>query len=315
MSVAVTWLLPVKNGMPYLPATLASIEAQTCKNFEILAWDNGSTDETVEELRRWIPGRIPGKIIADRPLELGDCRAQMVLAANTELCAWIDADDVNEPTRLEEQLTFLWRNPRIAIVGSQVTRIDSAGVGHGQHYTLPLHHDDIVHRMLHSFSMWQPTVLFRREAVISAGNYRHWNPFIEDYDLWMRLACGHQLANLDRCLLKYRVHQNGTTSVAKAAGTLGDALQKCFGENAPMLFGCSAEEARSLRDKANASKLPILIKIARHLCATQGGRVLQRFSSDSWIEAMRTLRNRRDVATRSCLLGLKILQIRRSYIE
>ena len=54
---SVTWLLPVKNGMPYLPETLASIAAQTCGDYQVLAWDNGSTDTTIEELRSWIPSR------------------------------------------------------------------------------------------------------------------------------------------------------------------------------------------------------------------------------------------------------------------
>jgi hypothetical protein len=58
MTVAVTWLLPIKNGMPFLPETLESIAAQTCKDFTLLAWDNGSTDSTVEELKRWIPDRV-----------------------------------------------------------------------------------------------------------------------------------------------------------------------------------------------------------------------------------------------------------------
>ncbi len=58
MSVPVTWLVPVKDGMPYLPETLASIEAQTYRNWQILSWDNGSTDGTVAELHKWIPSRM-----------------------------------------------------------------------------------------------------------------------------------------------------------------------------------------------------------------------------------------------------------------
>jgi glycosyltransferase involved in cell wall biosynthesis len=44
----VTWLLAVRNGMPFLPETLASIEAQTYRDWQVLAWDNGSADGTVE---------------------------------------------------------------------------------------------------------------------------------------------------------------------------------------------------------------------------------------------------------------------------
>ena len=63
----VTWLLPVKNGMPYLRETLASIQAQTYRNFEVSSpGTTESTDSTVQELRRWIPSRLPRASNLDR---------------------------------------------------------------------------------------------------------------------------------------------------------------------------------------------------------------------------------------------------------
>ena len=102
----VTWLIPVLNGMPYISETLASIEAQTYQNWEVLVWDNGSTDGTLEELEKWIPTRLPGRIITGEPLSLGDSLARMVEECKTELCARIDADDINLPERLEKQVAF-----------------------------------------------------------------------------------------------------------------------------------------------------------------------------------------------------------------
>ena len=54
MSNKVTWLMPVKNGMPYLKECLESIYNQSYTNHEIIVWDNGSTDGSVEELKKWI---------------------------------------------------------------------------------------------------------------------------------------------------------------------------------------------------------------------------------------------------------------------
>lgn len=86
MDDRVTCLLPVKNGMPYLPETLASLQRQTREAWAVFAWDNGSTDGTIEELRRWIPSRLPGTVIIDKPMPLGECRAEMVRRASTEFC-------------------------------------------------------------------------------------------------------------------------------------------------------------------------------------------------------------------------------------
>jgi glycosyltransferase involved in cell wall biosynthesis len=288
-SPSVTWLLPVKNGMPYLPETLASIAAQTCGDYQVLAWDNGSTDASIEELRSWIPSRLPGRVVVDRPAGLGASLAMMVQASKTEFCARIDADDVNFPSRLETQLRFLRDNPEVAAVGSQVVRIDEAGREYGQHYALPLKHADIVQRMLHAWVMWNPTVLFRSQAVLDVGNYRNWDPLIEDYDLWMRLAVKHKLANIDACLVKYRLRDSGATNVAIRNGTLEKAIQKCFVMNASPLFGCSEAEAAQVRTDKTRAITPLLMRAARHLCQTQGGKLEDRLRSASWKTAVREL--------------------------
>ena len=213
----------------------------------------------------------------------------MVEMSETEFCARIDADDVNVPSRLEIQLKFLRNNPEVSAVGSQVMRIDEAGREYGQHYALPLKHGDIVQRMLHAWVMWHPTVLFRRQAVLEVGNYRNWEPLIEDYDLWMRLVVKHKLANIDACLVKYRVRDSGATQLASRKGTLEEAIQTCFVMNAPHLFGCSEAEAARLRTDRTRAITPLLMRIARHLCQTQGGKLEDRLRSESWKTAVREL--------------------------
>lgn len=98
--------------MPYLPQTLEGIANQTYKNQTIIAWDNGSSDETVKELRRWIPGRVPGVVITHQPMPLGSSLAAMVNLAGTELCARIDADDISMPARLEREVAHMLAHRR-----------------------------------------------------------------------------------------------------------------------------------------------------------------------------------------------------------
>jgi len=168
----VTWLLPVKDGMPYLPEMLASIASQTYCNWKILAWDNGSTDGTVEELHRWIPSRLPGKVVTGHPLSLGNCLAKMVQQCEAEFCARIDADDINLPECLITQIDFLHQHPEIAVVGTQVCRIDEHITNYGLWRPYPLHHSDIVHFLMKDCVLWHPSVLFRRSKVLEVGNYR-----------------------------------------------------------------------------------------------------------------------------------------------
>lgn len=208
----VTWLLSVKNSMPFLPETLASIERQTYKNHQVLAWDDCSTDGSLEELQRWIPNRLPGKIFAHQSKTLGASLAFLVEQASTELCARIDGDDVNLPTRLEKQVSFLLGQPHIGIAGGQISVINENGeiqdAGHWWTYAT-------ADALLRWRSRWQsqfchPAVMFRRSIVLEAGNYRDVKA-AEDSDLWLRLCERTGMANMTDKILHYRRSRSSTT--------------------------------------------------------------------------------------------------------
>ena len=309
MSKQVTWLLPVKNGMPYLPETLASIEAQTYCNWEVLAWDNGSTDRTVEELHKWIPSRLPGRVIAGQPLSLGNSLAEMVKQCETEFCARIDADDVNVPERLEQQVAFLLAHPEVAVVGSQVNRLDKHGVNHGPYTPWPVHHHDIVFFMLASNGIAHPTVSFRRSAVLQVGNYRDLLGGAEDYDLWLRVAIDHKLANFPAPLLHYRVHDKSCTQIAysrkESKDRLADQWDECVCKIAPLLYGCLESETRLLRKRRHPCAIRLLYQIAQHLQHSQNCKLVDILKSEFFFIAARRLVSLRDVISLLALLALQ----------
>jgi glycosyltransferase involved in cell wall biosynthesis len=297
MNPRVTWLLPVRNGMPYLPETLASIEAQTYQNWEMIAWVNGSTDGTLEELLRWIPERLPGRIVAGQPTSYGEAMAGMTLLAETELCAIIHADDINAPDRLAKQVQFMQAHPEVAVVGGRYDVIDALGVsvaGIGHQY---LSHDDIVHYMVQNTAIGCPTALFRRSAVLDVGNHRPVT-LVEDYDLWLRLAVHHKLANLDDCVLHYRIHPQSATQIAVKADLVAPAANACFYETAPVLYGLSPADAVLLRERRHPFALRPLFKVAQYLSRTQGRSAWKRFFSPSFVEGGRGLVNPRDILSR-----------------
>ncbi len=199
----VTWLLPVKNAMPHLPRALESIAAQTFKSWRVLAWDNGSTDGSREELERWIPAILPGQVVTDRPLPLGACLRTMVEEAGTELLARMDGDDVNHPARLALQVRRMVADEKLVALGANMRLIDPDGRPLNQTTDIQITDADLRCRLGFCNAMNHPTVLMRRRAALDAGNYRDVAP--EDYDLWLRLASRGRLANLPQPLLNYRV--------------------------------------------------------------------------------------------------------------
>lgn len=229
----VTWLLPVRNAMPYLTATLQSIADQTYRNQKIIAWDNGSNDGTAEELHRWIPAMIPGLVISDQPMRLGPSLARMVEMADTELCARMDGDDLNVPDRLERQVAFLQKNPEVAILGGQLEIIDEQGRSTGERWPYPVNDADIrwILRWRNTFA--HNTILFRRSVILEAGSYRDYQPY-EDLDLWQRAAnYTTKMHNLPDVLVLYR------RTLTSSTGTVTSYLptQRAAAElNASILF-------------------------------------------------------------------------------
>jgi acetyltransferase-like isoleucine patch superfamily enzyme len=298
MNASVTWIMPVKNGMPYLPETLASIEAQTYADWEIIVWDNGSTDGTVEELHKWIPAKLPGKVITDEPMSLGDSLARLVEICKSEFCVRIDADDINMPDRLEKQIAFMQDHPEVAVAGSQAKIIDSSGSLIGTSYEVPTCNSDIVNSMLVKNSLAHPTVIFRRAIILEIGNYRHqasWQGVnIEDYDLWLRVSAkGYKLANLDSSLLNYRVHARSTTQIAISENKLAVAISQCIQENSST-YGCQGNEMGLMLNRKKSSMV-IFIKMAQHLSRQHGETTWSQLTSPSFLASAKQLRAPEDI--------------------
>jgi glycosyltransferase involved in cell wall biosynthesis len=263
-SADVTWLLPVRNAIPYLRQTLESMAAQTYSRFTVLAWDDGSSDGTLDELRAWIPSRLPGRIIATPAVGIGTALANLVQQAETELCARIDGDDINEPMRLQQQVDYLTHRPSVALVGTQVSHIDEHGKALGTISQHPLDDCDIRWSLRFTNPINHPTVMFRRSAVLASGNYRDLKPG-QDYDLWVRFAQRYRMANLSQPLLRYRLHAGSVT--AAHSGQAGARRRQRRQALAPLLFPklSEAEVARLTSALQNPDELDVTLADIRLL--------------------------------------------------
>jgi hypothetical protein len=170
---------------------------------------------SIEELKAWIPGRIPGKVLTGPALGLGRSLAFLVEEADTELCARMDGDDINAPERLERQVEFMLAHPQVGVLGSYARIIDRDGQETGA--VDKRETDDAEVRWLTRYAcrLRHPSVMFRRSVVLAAGNYRdvifERDGTYEDWDLWLRLAKITEMRNLPEALLYYRRTQTSVT--------------------------------------------------------------------------------------------------------
>ena len=116
----VSILLPVRDGAAYLPECIDSLRSQTLEDFEVLAVDDGSTDQSADVLSQW--AREDPRVAVIRQPRLGIVAALEAGRSRVRgrFLARMDADDVAEVTRLEEQRSLLESNPDLTGCGARV---------------------------------------------------------------------------------------------------------------------------------------------------------------------------------------------------
>jgi hypothetical protein len=223
----------------------------------------------------------------------------MVEEARTEFVARMDGDDVCLPDRFELQLQEMQRNPRLAALGAQRMEIDAQGSSLPAGASMPVAFVDVLSRLLVVNALLHPTVMFRRSAILSAGNYGLCEKPCEDYDLWLRVAQKFEFRNSERVLLKYRVHEGGIIMSARRAEALAKPNLDCICRHVQELFGIDPVNYRRLRNKQVALVFPILLKAAGKISTRTGARLSMVLGSSEFLYSARCLTRKGDLASRA----------------
>jgi len=208
MKPTISVVLPVRDGAATLGRALASLQAQTCTDWELIAVDDGSADATRVLLAEAARGDARLHVI-------GREREGIVAALNAglaatcgEFVARMDADDAMHPERLAGQLELMRARPDIGLVSCLVDfgGDRAANAGYALHVdwlnTLVSPEQIALNRFVES-PLAHPSVMFRRELVERFGGYRA-GDFPEDYELWLRwLDAGVRMAKVSRVLLTW----------------------------------------------------------------------------------------------------------------
>jgi hypothetical protein len=211
----ITVLMPVYNAGPYVREAAVSILSGSFRDLELLAIDDGSTDDSVYQLKAIDDPRL--RVISN-PANLG-----LVATLNTglelaggEYVARMDADDISMPDRLARQLAFMDANPEIGMSG---TWARSFGAERGV-LRASLSPKDVHVQLFGYNAMCHPTTILRREVFLRhALRFSPEALHAEDLELWMRAAELFPLANIPAITLWYRVHPS-QVSTRHAAGQL-----------------------------------------------------------------------------------------------
>ncbi|MDI9314271.1 MAG: glycosyltransferase [Hydrotalea sp.] len=212
-SPVISVVMPVFNGARFLPAAIDSILNQTFGDIELLIDTTGSTDGATEVADDYAQGdkRIRHeKNGASRfmPQKLN----HLITIASGQYIARMDGDDISLAERFAKQLAYFEQHPDVAVLGTNMMRVDEAGnLQHG--FRCMQNHDEIVANTINGISgMAHPTVMMRADALKKIAGYRTQFVSAEDLDLWLRLIrAGYRFANLAEVLFHYRSHGTQAT--------------------------------------------------------------------------------------------------------
>lgn len=209
-SPRVAVVLPVRNGAASLLDAIASVQAQTLTDWELIVVDDGSTDMTDVILEAAAKADQRIRVISLGAVGLAAALNAGVAAARSDLIARMDADDIAHPERLQEQVGFLLEpeNESVGLVSCLVQfggrRNEATGfalhVDWVNSLTTP---DEISRSRFIESPLAHPSVVFRKQLVHQFGGYRE-GDFPEDYDLWLRwLGAGVRMAKVPQVLLTW----------------------------------------------------------------------------------------------------------------
>lgn len=205
----VSILMNCYNGEKYLREAIDSVLAQTYKNWELVFWDNCSTDRSQEIFNSYSDNRLR-YVLAQEHTDLGGARARAWGYLTGDFIAVLDADDVWIPSKLEKQIP-LFDDPEVGIVISNTIFFNETAekaLYQGKYPPTGWVFD----RLLTGYFVSLETVVIRKVAALKLP--RAFDPdfsAIADFDLVVRLSRISKLSLVPEVLAKWRVHAGSDT--------------------------------------------------------------------------------------------------------
>ena len=228
----VTAVIATYNYGRFVTEAIESVLAQTYPEVEIVVVDDGSTDDTHERLAAYA-GRIRSLYQANQ--SVAAARNTGIQAARGSLIAFLDADDLWHPHKLELQVRYLAQHPQVGLAA-----VDRLGEGAAHWPVLngctsfrarPVSLEELIIKPYFAPS----GVLVRKECFARVGSFDTSLRNAEDYDMWIRIAAAFPIVKLEVPLWWYRVHGANKSHVPvrqEAAGL--KILAKTFAKPSPL---------------------------------------------------------------------------------
>jgi len=201
-------LMPVRDAAATLDVSIRSIQMQTRSDWELLLWDDDSTDESSAMLDAFACADPRIRKLGHERVGITEALRRLADAAAAPLLARMDADDFAYPARFERQYALLDAQPDAGLVGTRVRLFGPEVHSGARRYEAwmngLLSPEEHRRERFVECPIAHPAFMMRREAYAAAGGYQP-AAWPEDYDLLLRLlAAGWECAKTEQVLLDWR---------------------------------------------------------------------------------------------------------------
>ena len=210
----VSVIMNVRNGAVTLRASIDSVLAQTYQDWELVFWDDCSTDASASIAASYSDPRIR-YLLSPEDTPLGRARDLAIRQARGEWIAFIDQDDLWVPNKLELQLAAAGSDPAVGMVYGRTVSFFPDGSERDydhRHEYMPLPDGDIFRELFEdSCFICVSSTMMRRAAVAALGGIPAEFQVSPDYFLYLALARGHRVRAVQQVVCRYRIHSGNMT--------------------------------------------------------------------------------------------------------
>lgn len=207
----VSVIIPTYNRGRFISRAIMSVLSQTYKDFEIIVVDDGSTDDTKKQVKKF-GNQV--RYIYQVNKGPSSARNKGISKANGKYIAFCDSDDQFLPDKLEKQMKYIRKNPECRFLYSWYYDIDAQGKVAKKKKPLACKSKQQLQYFLlkRKFVIRTSTVLVYKGCFKKAGkfNEKYWTS--EDWDMWLRLAAYYPGHCLEEALSEYWRHHGDNIS-------------------------------------------------------------------------------------------------------
>ena len=194
------------NGEKFLKKSVQSVIMQTFKNWELIFFDNRSTDKSLKIVKNFNDKRI--KIVKSKKhLKLYHARNEAIRSSKGKFIAFIDCDDWWKKDKLKKQINLFKRDKAIDLVYTNLYIYDNAKKKNSIFSNDKLKSGFVFRELLKSYKIFILTVLAKRE-VFQKKMFNQSYDIIGDFDFFIRKSFKHYYAALQEPLAYYRHHSD-----------------------------------------------------------------------------------------------------------